>query len=82
MIEINFNPRAHALLISGHANAAPEGQDVVCAGISTLVHTLHESLSQIKDRLVTFDCKVGEGESVIRVIPKEEYVGTVDPAEL
>ena len=45
MIEINTTVSASAdggycrMEVSGHANAAPKGKDLVCASVSTLVQT-------------------------------------------
>lgn len=38
MIQAKITPTGVEL--SGHAGYAPAGQDIVCAGVSTLVHTL------------------------------------------
>ena len=40
MIEAVYDRDALTLCIKGHANYAPYGQDIVCAGVSTLVYTL------------------------------------------
>ena len=37
----------HQIKITGHAGYAPIGQDIVCAGISTLVQTLIESIETL-----------------------------------
>lgn len=48
MIEINTTVSASAdggycrLAVTGHANAAPKGKDLVCAAVSTLVNTLYD----------------------------------------
>lgn len=46
----------HGFIISGHANYAPHGQDIVCAGISTLVFTFLKCVTpsdvQIKNGLI------------------------------
>ena len=44
MIEVSYvrgdNPPHHHLLIRGHANAAPHGHDIVCAGVSAIAFAL------------------------------------------
>lgn len=44
MIEASYlkgdNPSHHHLLIRGHANAAPHGHDIVCAGVSAIAFAL------------------------------------------
>ena len=45
MIEVNrYDNR---ITISGHANYAEPGKDIVCAGVSILVQTLIESIEQL-----------------------------------
>lgn len=43
MIEAVYDKDALTLTVTGHADYAPYGQDVVCAGVSTLVYTLINS---------------------------------------
>ena len=43
MIEAVYDNDALTLTLSGHADYAPRGQDIVCAGVSTLVYTLINS---------------------------------------
>lgn len=43
MIEAVYDSEALTLTVSGHAGYAPKGQDIVCAGVSTLVYTLISS---------------------------------------
>ena len=35
------------ITLNGHANFAPIGQDIVCAGVSTLVQTLIQSIEEL-----------------------------------
>lgn len=44
MIEITCDWKRHELTANGHANFAPEGQDIVCAAVSVLVLTAAERL--------------------------------------
>lgn len=39
----------NSITISGHANYAPKGQDIVCAAVSALSYTLEESLKRLTD---------------------------------
>ena len=41
--------REMILRVHGHANTAPKGQDLVCAGVSALVYALAESIHQWSD---------------------------------
>ncbi len=40
MIEAVYDGDALTLTVRGHAGYAPIGEDIVCAGVSTLVYTL------------------------------------------
>ncbi|MBQ4602771.1 MAG: ribosomal-processing cysteine protease Prp [Clostridia bacterium] len=40
MIEAFYDNDALTLTLCGHAEYAPKGKDIVCAGVSTLVYTL------------------------------------------
>ena len=42
--EIGFDNGVYLARIEGHANYAPKGQDIVCAGVSALAGALLESL--------------------------------------
>ena len=42
----------NTISITGHANYAPIGEDIVCAGVSTLVQTLIQSIEDMtKDKI-------------------------------
>lgn len=45
MITITIDDKG--VMVSGHARAGPEGQDIVCSAISVLVQTLEESLREL-----------------------------------
>lgn len=38
---------ADSISVRGHAGFAPSGQDIVCAGVSTLVQTLIQSVEEL-----------------------------------
>ena len=48
-----------AITIEGHAGYAPRGQDIVCAGISTLVQTLVQSFEDLCTDEITYHLKPG-----------------------
>lgn len=50
--------------IVGHANAAPKGQDIVCAGVSAMVGTLLENLHA--ERIEPLDARIVPGDVEIR----------------
>ena len=45
MIEVRV--RKNEIKVSGHAMYAPHGQDIVCAGVSSLVRTLIHSIEDL-----------------------------------
>ena len=45
MIEVSV--RKNEIKVSGHAMYAPHGQDIVCAGVSSLVRTLIRSIEDL-----------------------------------
>ena len=57
MIEISITDRT--VKISGHANYAPPGKDIVCAAVSVLSQTLIESLERLTDDTITYNIKPG-----------------------
>lgn len=57
MIEVKRNNSG--LSIAGHANYAPSGQDIVCAGVSTLAQTLVVSISEMTTDDIRYDIQPG-----------------------
>lgn len=47
------------ITIEGHAGYAPRGQDIVCAGISTLVQTLIQSFEDLCTDEISYHLKPG-----------------------
>ena len=45
--------------IQGHAGFAPHGQDIVCAGVSTLAQTLIASIEQMTDDQIEYETAPG-----------------------
>lgn len=57
MIVINrFSDR---ITITGHANYAEAGKDIVCAGVSTLVQTLIQSVEELTTDKIKYDMQPG-----------------------
>ena len=76
LIKIVYRPAKCELEISGHADYAPKGYDIVCAGISALAAAVYETLgntagfgaSDFGDFCVlTFDAECG-GDRFIEAI--------------
>lgn len=57
MIEVKV--RRHMLTVSGHAGYAPDGQDIVCAGVTALTQTLISSIRALTDEEVEVDVMKG-----------------------
>lgn len=47
MIDVTFEREAQKLTVRGHAESAEAGKDLVCAGASTLVFTLADTLASL-----------------------------------
>ena len=60
MIEIRHTPEK--IEISGHANYAEPGKDIVCAAVSTLAQTLAVSLEKLTPDSVGYDLEPGHME--------------------
>lgn len=50
---------SNSITIEGHAGYAPRGQDIVCAGISTLVQTLIQSTEDLCTDAISYHLKKG-----------------------
>lgn len=50
----------NCITIIGHANYAPIGQDIVCAGISTVVQSLIRSIETLTSDKIKYDMKPGK----------------------
>jgi uncharacterized protein YsxB (DUF464 family) len=50
-IELSFNKRdlLKSCRVSGHSDAAPKGEDIVCAAVSVLTRTAYSVLSKRKE---------------------------------
>lgn len=64
------------LIANGHANYAERGKDIVCASVSILIYTLIESIDE-SDLSTPAVIDVREGETLIRVKPKDESRGKI-----
>ena len=57
MIVITRYP--NSITMDGHANYAPRGQDIVCAGVSTLVQNLIQSFEDLCADEISYHLKPG-----------------------
>ena len=47
------------ITIKGHAGYAPSGEDIVCAGVSTLAQTLIASIEALTEDAIQYDIQPG-----------------------
>ena len=47
------------ITIKGHAGYAPQGQDIVCAAVSTLAQTLIASIEALTEDAIQYDIQSG-----------------------
>ena len=57
---------ADRIKIRGHANYAPHGQDIVCAGVTALTQTLVESLETLTGNEIKYDMSPGRVDIEIK----------------
>lgn len=50
---------SNEIKVRGHANYAPHGQDIVCAGVTALTQTLVESLKTLTGNEIKYDMSPG-----------------------
>ena len=56
---ITINRYSDQITVIGHANFAVFGQDIVCAGVSTLVQTLIQSVEELTTDKIQYDMQPG-----------------------
>lgn len=56
---ITVNRYSDRITVEGHANFATYGQDIVCAGVSTLVQTLIQSVEELTTDKIQYDMQPG-----------------------
>lgn len=49
----------NGITIKGHANYAPIGQDIVCAGVSTLAQTMIQSIEDMTEDKIEYSMQSG-----------------------
>lgn len=65
MIVAEYETRHNRLTVKGHAGAAPKGEDLICAGVTTLVEALNVALDDLDKRgwLASGEARLEEGEA-------------------
>ena len=67
------------LTVDGHAGYAPDGQDIVCAAVSTLICTLNGCLQEAYDRgcLAQYDTRMEPGDVQLCWTPETDATGRI-----
>jgi uncharacterized protein YsxB (DUF464 family) len=79
MVKINFwkvDNGNICMKVKGHANAAPYGEDLICASASMLVYTVAQAMTFYYEQGFLKGkpkIKIREGKASVHAIPKEEY---------
>lgn len=63
---ITVNMTTNTIKVRGHANYAPHGQDIVCAGVTVLTQTLVESLETLTGNEIKYDMSPGRVDIEIK----------------
>lgn len=69
------------LRMQGHAGAAPRGQDLVCAGASTLALTLGKAATLMEEEEMLARpalVRLEAGDTAISVLPRREWAASAD----
>lgn len=64
-VKIFFQPdgRISGFDVSGHSGTAAEGEDIVCAGVSSLTDTAFLGITEYLHREVSYDAASGEAQN-------------------
>lgn len=64
---IDISVQSDYITVTGHADYAPAGEDIVCAGVSVLWQTLIGSIEALTDDRIEYEV---EGEQITKLIFK------------
>ena len=80
MINVTVDMSKHEVTVSGHAQYAEEGKDIVCAAVSILFYTLVETLEAGHDMLSHKNVKktIKKGESCVSCKPLKAYEANIN----
>lgn len=57
MIQVTIKPKEIKIL--GHAEYAPKGKDIVCAGVSTLTQNFIQSIEELTQDIISYGMQPG-----------------------
>lgn len=69
------------LQMQGHAGAAPRGQDLICAAVSTLALTLGRAAALMEEEEMLARpalVRLEAGDTAISVLPRREWASSAD----
>lgn len=76
-IEYKKNGDVFSLKVSGHAETAPKGKDLLCAAVSALVYTLVASIEE-DCVILPIEASLNSGNALVRVRAKKEKIGEIE----
>lgn len=59
---IVVNVQEDGITVSGHANYAEAGKDIVCAGVTALVQTLIKSVDDLTEEKIEYEISPGKAD--------------------
>ncbi|MBE6147933.1 MAG: ribosomal-processing cysteine protease Prp [Firmicutes bacterium] len=71
---IKIVKKSNTITISGHANSAEYGKDIVCASVSSIIYTTINALKKIQEESIEVEDK---GSMIIKVLTDDEIVKTL-----
>lgn len=79
MIQVIYYRKFNRLTITGHANSAEPGHDLVCASASILAYTLGANVANMADagQVRQPIIKLGEGDTEISCNPRHNLKSTI-----
>ena len=69
MIRVFVDPQLLIFKMSGHADFAPIGSDIVCAAATILASTLVHNMTTRLDESEILECALNSGHAVLKVSP-------------
>lgn len=68
---IAVSVRKDGITVSGHANYAEAGKDIVCAGVTALTRTLIKSMNDLTEDKIEYEISPGRADIHYRDLSKE-----------
>ena len=80
MIEVTYYRQYNRVTVEGHAGAGPEGHDLVCAAVSSLVLTLAGNVAYMEAQEAVWNVitELNEGNAEIQCTANRRYKDSVE----